>query len=165
MTTLRISPDTLILAFLSERTQATAPAIQAACRMTPGAVRSRLAHLESLRHITGRQDARLIPPTRTFMITNEGRPTMITGRQIREARVLLGLVRSELAAKARAVTTATIRRAESVDDEPPITSTQATAIQQTLECLGVEFSAEGVRLRTLEGASATAAGPREADPA
>ena len=73
MTVVRTSPDTLILAFLSERTQATAPAIQAACRMTPGEVRSRLAHLESLRHITSRQDARLVPSARAFLITVEGR--------------------------------------------------------------------------------------------
>lgn len=78
MTTLRTSPDTLILAFLAERIQATAPAIQAACRMTPGEVRSRLAHLESLRHVTSRQDARLVPPARAFMITGEGR--RIVGR-------------------------------------------------------------------------------------
>lgn len=73
MTTLRTSPETLILAFLSERTQATAPAIQAACRMTPGEVRARLAGLESQRLIVGRQDARLVPPARAFMITSEGR--------------------------------------------------------------------------------------------
>ena len=73
MTTLRTFPDTLILAFLAERTQATAPAIQAACRMMPGEVRSRLAHLESLRHVTSRQDMRLVPPTRVFVITSEGR--------------------------------------------------------------------------------------------
>ena len=54
---------------------------------------------------------------------------MLTGRQIREGRILLGLAPS------------------------------------TLERLGVEFSPEEVGLRTLEADSATAAGPREADPA
>ena len=39
----------------------------------------------------------------------------LTGQQIREARALLGLQRSELAARVRGVTTATIVRAESVD--------------------------------------------------
>jgi hypothetical protein len=73
VTTLRTSPDTLILAFLSKRTQATTPAIQAACHMTPGELRTRLAWLESQRFITGRQDARLVPPARAFMITSEGR--------------------------------------------------------------------------------------------
>ena len=76
MSTLRTSPDALILAFLSERTQATASAIQAACRMAPGELRSRLAHLESLRHVTSRQDMRLVPPARVFLITNEGRRRM-----------------------------------------------------------------------------------------
>ena len=73
MTTLRLSPDAAILAFLSERTQATAPVIQSACRMTPGEVRSRLAGLESQRLVTGRQDVRLVPPARAFGITAEGR--------------------------------------------------------------------------------------------
>lgn len=77
---------------------------------------------------------------------------MITGRQIREARALLGLQRSELAAKVKIVTTATIARAESVDDDPPITIAQATAIQQTLEASGIEIiqgngGAASVRLR------------------
>lgn len=41
--------------------------------MTPGDARSRLVHLESLRHITSRQDMRLVPPARGFLITSEGR--------------------------------------------------------------------------------------------
>lgn len=73
MITLRTSPDTIILRFLSDRSQATATVIGEACRMTPGEVRARLAGLESQRLITGRQDARLIPPARAFMITGEGR--------------------------------------------------------------------------------------------
>ena len=77
---------------------------------------------------------------------------MITGRQIREARTLLGLHRSALATKAKIVTTGTITRAELVDDEPPITIAQAVAIQRTLEAAGVEFiqdngGAASVRLR------------------
>ena len=77
---------------------------------------------------------------------------MITGRQIREARTLLGLHRSALAAKAKTVTTGTITRAELVDDEPPITIAQAAAIKEALERAGVEFmqdngGAAGVRLR------------------
>ena len=60
----------------------------------------------------------------------------IAGRQIREARALLGLPRNELAAKV------TIVRAESVDGEPPITTAQAAAIQQALERAGVEFIPE-----------------------
>ena len=64
--------DALILRFLYDRPQATAAEIGKACRMMPGEVRSRLAGLESQRLITGRQDARLIPPARVFVITNEG---------------------------------------------------------------------------------------------
>ena len=66
----------------------------------------------------------------------------ITGRQIREARALLGLQRNEVAAKARTVTTATIVRAESVDGEPSITTAQATAIKRALEAAGIEFTDE-----------------------
>ena len=76
----------------------------------------------------------------------------ITGRQIREARALLGLQRSELAAKVRMISTGTIRRAESVDDEPPITVAQAAAIRSFFEATGIEFLPEdggtaGVRLQ------------------
>ena len=73
MTTLRASPDILILIFLFERTQATAAEIQSACRLLPGEVRSRLAHLESLRHVMSRTDTRLVPPARVFILTGEGR--------------------------------------------------------------------------------------------
>ena len=77
---------------------------------------------------------------------------MITGRQIREARALLRLQRSELAARVKTVTTATISRAESVDDEPPITIAQAAAIRKYLEAAEIEFvdengGASGVRMR------------------
>ena len=73
MTTLRQSPDTLILTLLHGRTQATAAAIGKACRMTQAEVRSRLAHLESLRLVASRQDARAVPPGRVYAITSEGR--------------------------------------------------------------------------------------------
>ena len=73
VTTHRLSPDATILTFLCDRTQATAAMIGEACRMAPGEVRARLVGLESRRLITGRQDARLVPPARAFMITDEGR--------------------------------------------------------------------------------------------
>ena len=73
MMALHTTPNALILRFLLDRSQATAAAIGAACRMTPGEVRARLAGLESQRFITGRQDAHLVPPARVFMITGEGR--------------------------------------------------------------------------------------------
>ncbi len=72
MITLRISPDATILTFLSAQAQATAAVIGTACRMTPGEVRSRLAHLESLRHVTSRQH-KGPPPARVYLITVEGR--------------------------------------------------------------------------------------------
>ena len=74
----------------------------------------------------------------------------ITGRQIREARALLGLQRNELAAKAKVVTIATIVRAESVEDASPITAYQADAICQALERADIEFTVDptGIRLRT-----------------
>ena len=73
MTTLRTSPVTLILKFLSDRPHSIADAIGSACRLTPGEVRARLAHLESLRLVTSRQCARTLAPSRIYTITNEGR--------------------------------------------------------------------------------------------
>ena len=40
--------------------------------MTPGEVRSCLACLESLRPAMSRQDARSVPPSGIYAITNEG---------------------------------------------------------------------------------------------
>ena len=71
---------------------------------------------------------------------------MLTGHQIREARTLLGLSPSALAAKVRAVTTETVKRAEA-DAVPPIAARHAKAIQQTLEALGIEFTPDGPQLR------------------
>ena len=71
---------------------------------------------------------------------------MLTGHQIREGRTLLGLSPSGLAAKARAVTTETVKRAEA-DAVPPIAERHAKAIQQTLETLGIEFTPDGPQLR------------------
>ena len=73
----RFSPDATILAFLCDRTQATAAAIGEACHMTPGEVRAHLVGLESQRLITGRHDARFVPPARAFMITGEGRRKVV----------------------------------------------------------------------------------------
>ncbi len=73
MTTLRTSPDILILTFLFARTQATAADIQTVCRLSLGVVRSRLAHLERLRYVISRTDTRLVPPARVFILSGEGR--------------------------------------------------------------------------------------------
>ena len=70
---------------------------------------------------------------------------MLTGRQIRDGRALLGLQRNELAARVTTVTTATITRAEAVDDEPPITIAQAVAIKRAFDRAGVEFTPDGPR--------------------
>lgn len=75
---------------------------------------------------------------------------MLTGRQIREGRALLGLQRNEFAKKVRTVTTLTINRAEAVDDEPPITIAQATAIEGVFDRAGVEFTTDGPWLRKKE---------------
>ena len=72
---------------------------------------------------------------------------MLTGRQIREARALLGLNRSRFANLVRTVTTATIIRAEASDDEPDITVAQAEAIARALDRVGVEFAEGEARIR------------------
>jgi hypothetical protein len=77
---------------------------------------------------------------------------VITSRQIREARALLGLTRSALATKVRMIAIATVTRAELVDGEPPITSAQAVVIRSFFEAAGIEFADEnsgelGMRLR------------------
>ena len=72
---------------------------------------------------------------------------MLTGRQIRQARTLLGLTPSVLAQKTKVVTTTTVKRAEADDQRPPIAEAHMRAIQQTLEALGVEFEPDRVRLR------------------
>ena len=77
----------------------------------------------------------------------EGWLPLITGRQIHEARLLLGLKRSTLAQKVGRITTLAIMRAEESEDEPMLTLEQATAVQRVLERAGVEFMIDGPRLR------------------
>ena len=76
---------------------------------------------------------------------------MLIGRQIREARKLLGLNRSRLASKVGCITTLVILRAEENEDEVMLLPKHDTAIRRTLERAGVEFGPEGVRLRKAEG--------------
>jgi transcriptional regulator with XRE-family HTH domain len=76
---------------------------------------------------------------------------MITGGQIRAARAFLKMTAEQVASRAK-LGVATVRRAELVDGEPPITATNAIAIQSALEAAGIEFlgafgNAPGVRLR------------------
>ena len=75
----------------------------------------------------------------------------ITGAQIRAARGLVRWSAAELASKS-VVGFSTVRRAEAVDDTPPVTRANLEAIRRALEIAGVEFIPEngggaGVRLR------------------
>ncbi len=77
---------------------------------------------------------------------------ILTGRQIREARALLGLSRTTMAATVRLISRGTIIRAEKVDGQPQLTMPQAAAIRAFIESSGIEFVAKngkkpGVRLR------------------
>jgi type II secretory pathway component PulM len=75
---------------------------------------------------------------------------MLTGRQVREARALLGMQRFQLAAMAK-VATSLIKLAEMTDGECPLTVARTGAIQRSLEAAGIEFidteNGPGVRLR------------------
>ena len=79
----------------------------------------------------------------------------LTGRQIRQARALLGLSRRQMAATVKLISPGTIIRAEKVDGEPQLTMPQAAAIRAFIESAGVEFAAEieggpDVQLRTVD---------------
>ena len=80
---------------------------------------------------------------------------MITGRQIREGRSLLGLSRSDLASELSIVGSPTLKRIEMFDGPPPISEDYAATIQAALEAAGVIFvetngEGPGVRLRKVE---------------
>ena len=72
---------------------------------------------------------------------------MLTGRQIRDGRALLGLDRSKFALKVGGVTSGTVARAEKGDDEPSITFAQGDAIQRAFDRAGVSFANDSVRLQ------------------
>ena len=67
---------------------------------------------------------------------------MITGAQIRAARLLLRWSRYRLASCTK-LHTETIRRLEATDGEPVITLANADAIRRALEAVGVEFTNGG----------------------
>jgi transcriptional regulator with XRE-family HTH domain len=76
---------------------------------------------------------------------------MITGAQIRAARLLLHWGRRDLADRAK-LDVATVRRSEATEGEPMVTMGHAIAIRYTLERAGVIFVEEngagpGVRLK------------------
>ena len=68
---------------------------------------------------------------------------MLTGKQIREARALLGLQRSKFAEKA-GVPHVILKLAERTDGECPITLDRARQIRRAIEAAGIElFEEEG----------------------
>ena len=67
---------------------------------------------------------------------------MLTGRQLKAARALLGLQRSKLAER-MSLPRLIIKIAESSDGECPITIARARQIQSYLERQGVEFLPAG----------------------
>ena len=74
---------------------------------------------------------------------------MITGRQLRAARVLIGMEQIELAKRAR-VAVGTIRRMESFEGEIGARTGTLSLVKRALEKAGVEFLNDdrpGVRLR------------------
>ena len=75
---------------------------------------------------------------------------MITGKQIREARALMGLQRSKFAEKA-GVPHAILKLAEMTDGECPVQVDRARQIRRAIEAAGLELfgegSAAGVRRR------------------
>ena len=74
---------------------------------------------------------------------------IITGRQLRAARALLGMEQIELAKRAR-VAIGTIRRMESFDEEVGARTSTLSQVQKALEQAGVEFLNDGqpgVRLK------------------
>jgi transcriptional regulator with XRE-family HTH domain len=72
---------------------------------------------------------------------------MITGEQIRQARVLARLTQKQLA-RAAHVRFEAVDRAERARGEVPLTIARAAAIRSALEAAGVEFQGDEVRLRT-----------------
>ncbi len=67
---------------------------------------------------------------------------MLTGKQVREARALLGLQRSKFAEKV-GVPHAILKLAEMTDGECPITLERARQIRRAIETAGIELYDEG----------------------
>jgi transcriptional regulator with XRE-family HTH domain len=78
---------------------------------------------------------------------------LITGRQLRAARVLIGMEQIDLAERAR-VAIGTIRRMESFDGEIGARTTTLSLVKKALEKAGIEFLNDdrpGVRLNAKPG--------------
>jgi predicted transcriptional regulator len=79
---------------------------------------------------------------------------LITGRQLKAARAMLGIEQAELARRAR-VARGTVRRMESFDGEVGARTSSLSKVQAVLERAGIEFlmgEHPGVRLRTTAAA-------------
>src|SRR5262245_48014621 len=84
---------------------------------------------------------------------NFGTERQVSGSQIRAARALLRWKANELAERTK-LGIMTIRRAEAVDGEVPVTAANAETIRRTLEAAGVEFTngeTPGVRMKVKRG--------------
>ena len=68
---------------------------------------------------------------------------MLTGKQIREARALMGLQRSKFAERA-GVPHAMLKLAETADGECPITIVRANQIRRAIVRAGIELYGEGL---------------------
>ena len=73
---------------------------------------------------------------------------MITYRQIRAARALLGWKQTELATKA-GISEMSVKNIEKEDNDPRLSTIQA--VKTALESAGVEFIEGGVRLSDRQG--------------
>ena len=71
---------------------------------------------------------------------------MLTGPQIRRARTMLGWGRTTFSRNAH-ITEALVTAAESSDGPAWLTDEQEASIRRALELAGVEFTADGLRLR------------------
>ena len=67
---------------------------------------------------------------------------MLTGKQIRDARALLGLARSKFAERA-GVPHAILKLAEATDGECPVQLDRARQIRRAIEAAGLELFGDG----------------------
>ena len=83
------------------------------------------------------------PTYRLRSALNQTVGRMITGKQIRQARALMGLQRSKFAEKA-GVPHVIVKLAEMTDDECPVTLDRARQIRRAIEAAGIELYGEGL---------------------
>ena len=83
---------------------------------------------------------------------------MLTGKQIREARALLGLQRSKFAERA-GVPHAILKLAEMTDGECPVQLDRARQIRRAIEGAGLELYGEGAEAGVRRRPAAEGTGP------